>query len=142
MKIVQLTLVAFLTSLAAQTAFGETKLKGGVRGVATRAPKEMKIDGDLSEFKNAFATPVEYFQPDNSGKKDLGLRDRAAQFFYMWDDEAFYAGLRTLDRNPFSSAPDDHLWEATRWNGISTRVRTKLFGVTTGRKRLTLERCI
>ena len=117
MKIFQLTLVAFLTSFVGQTAFAESKLKEGVRGVATRAPKEMKIDGDLSEFKNAFATPVEYFQSDNSGKKDLGLRDRAAQFFYMWDDEAFYAGLRTLDRNPHSSAPDDHLWEgdAVEW---------------------------
>ena len=117
MKIFQLSLVAFLASIAAQNTFAESKLKDGVRGVATRAPKEMKIDGDLAEFKNAFATPVEYFQPDNSGKKDLGLRDRAAQFFYMWDDEAFYAGLRTLDRNPHSSAPDDRLWEgdAVEW---------------------------
>ena len=61
----------------------------GVRGLATHAPKEMKIDGDLSEFKNSFCTPVEYFHKD--------LKNRAAQFFYMWDDEAFYAGLRTLD---------------------------------------------
>jgi len=49
------------------------KLSPGVRGVATRAPREMKIDGNLAEFKDAFATPVEYFHPD--------LRTRAAQFF-------------------------------------------------------------
>src|SRR4051794_31713681 len=50
-----------------------TALAPGVRGVATRAPAEMKIDGDLSEFKDAFCTPVNYFHPD--------LTNRAAQFF-------------------------------------------------------------
>lgn len=118
MKNFQLALFTVLTSLAAQNAFGES-LKDGVRGVATRAPSGMKIDGDLSEFKNAFATPVEYFETDNPSKKDSssGLKDRAAQFFYMWDDEAFYAGLRTLDHNPHSSADDAHLWEgdAVEW---------------------------
>src|SRR5262245_23082759 len=36
-------------------------LKPGVRGLATRAPADMKIDGDLSEFEGAFCTPVNYF---------------------------------------------------------------------------------
>ncbi len=119
MKIFQLTLATVLTSSVALNAFAESKLKEGVRGVATRAPQGMKIDGDLSEFKNAFATPFEYFHPDNPNKKDAnpGLRDRAGQFFYMWDDEAFYAGLRTLDRTPNNNAPDDRLWEgdAVEW---------------------------
>lgn len=79
------------------------ELRPGVRGVATRAPEGMKIDGDLSEFRRAFSTPVEY----HHGK----LQDRAAQFFYMWDEEAFYAGLRTLDTSPFNGAPDNRLWE-------------------------------
>ena len=81
----------------------------GVRGVATQAPKTMKIDGDLSEFKGAFCTPVEYHNSD--------LRNRAAQFFYMWDEQAFYAGLRTLDAKPADLADDDHLWEgdAVEW---------------------------
>ncbi|MEK7675829.1 MAG: hypothetical protein AAB676_08365 [Verrucomicrobiota bacterium] len=78
-------------------------LAPGVRGVATRAPKNMKIDGDLSEFKDAFCTPVEYAHAD--------LRNRAAQFFYLWDEEAFYAGLRTLDAKPANHAPDRQLWE-------------------------------
>lgn len=86
-------------------------LAAGVRGLATRAPAGMKIDGDLSEFKDAFATPVEYFHAD--------LRNRAAQFFYMWDEEAFYAGLRTLDeeKKQADHADDDHLWEgdAVEW---------------------------
>jgi hypothetical protein len=94
-------------------------LADGVRGVATRAPQGMKIDGDLAEFKDAFSTPLEYFQPDNRNTKEpnSGLRDRAAQFFYMWDDEAFYAALRTLDRHPADHAPDDRLWEgdAVEW---------------------------
>src|SRR5437660_9052700 len=78
----------------------------GVRGVATRAPKNMKIDGDLAEFKNAFCTPIEYFSFETTT-----LRNRAAQCFYMWDEEAFYAGLRTLDEKPANNAPDDKLWE-------------------------------
>ena len=78
-------------------------LQPGVRGVATRAPKDVKIDGDLAEFRGAFCTPVEYHSETP--------RERAAQFFYMWDEEAFYAGLRTLDTKPFNGAPNDRLWE-------------------------------
>jgi len=51
-------------------------LAPGVRGLATRAPGEMKIDGDLSEFKEAFCTPVEYFSFEPIGKvvfRVLGL---------------------------------------------------------------------
>src|SRR5437660_3794984 len=82
------------------------ELKPGVRGLATRAPADMKIDGDLSEFAGAFCTPVNYFQLQ---KPDL-LKDRPAQFFYMWDDTAFYAGLRTLDTKQFNGSDDAHLW--------------------------------
>ena len=78
-------------------------LQPGVRGLATRAPANMKIDGELSEFRGAFCTPVGYFEGD--------VKNRAAQFFYMWDDEAFYAGLRTLDEKQANPAPDDRLWE-------------------------------
>lgn len=109
--------VGILVLALSSNAFAE-KLLEGVRGVATRAPKEMKIDGDLSEFKDAFSTPVEYFQAEGGGKKnEIGLHDRAAQFFYMWDDEAFYAALRTLDRSPANNADDAHLWEgdAVEW---------------------------
>ncbi len=110
--------VLLLTLSFASIAPAQTTLKPDIRGVATRAPKEMKIDGDLSEFKNAFATPFEYFHPVKpAGKDAVGLRDRAGQFFYMWDDEAFYAALRTLDQNPANHAPDNRLWEgdAVEW---------------------------
>ena len=98
-----------LWQLAATALAQSATLETGVRGVATRAPADVKIDGDLAEFKNAFGTPVGYFDAD--------LENRAAQFFYMWDDTAFYAGLRTLDKKQADPAPDDRLWEgdAVEW---------------------------
>ncbi|MBI3849492.1 MAG: hypothetical protein HY298_04260 [Verrucomicrobia bacterium] len=110
-KLLEAVIVASiaLSSWISAVAADRNRLAPGVRGLATRAPANMKIDGDLTEFKGAFCTPVEYFNAD--------LKNRAAQFFYMWDDEAFYAGLRTLDTKPFSSADDNHLWEgdAVEW---------------------------
>src|SRR5207253_4901577 len=94
---------ARLCLLASAAAAAADTLEPGVRGVATRAPGPVKIDGNLEEFRDAFATPVGYFEPD--------LTNRAAQFFYMWDDEAFYAGLRTLDEKQADNADDAHLWE-------------------------------
>lgn len=115
MKLIDTLLVLAFT--AATVVEAQTSLKPDIRGVATRAPQGMKIDGDLSEFANAFATPLEYFQPEKPSKTNPGLKDRTAQFFYMWDDEAFYAALRTLDRNPANHAPDNRLWEgdAVEW---------------------------
>ncbi|HZN35916.1 MAG TPA: sugar-binding protein [Pirellulaceae bacterium] len=86
-------------------------LQPGVRGLATRAPAGMKIDGDLSEFKGAFCTPVNYFVPAAQ------VKERPAQFFYMWDDTAFYAALRTLDTKTFNGSDDAHLWggDAVEW---------------------------
>jgi hypothetical protein len=102
------TIALFVAPLLACRVLGAEDAPGdglapGVRGVAPRAPQGMKIDGDLSEFKGAFATPVEYFHED--------LRNRAGQFLYMWDEEAFYAGLRTLDKKQWNGADDEHLWE-------------------------------
>ena len=93
-----------LTPIHSATA---TDLASGVRAVVTRAPSSMRIDGDLSEFSRAVCTPVEYFHPDR--------KNRPAQFFYLWDDEAFYVGLRTLDEKLFS--PMHPLWEgdAVEW---------------------------
>ena len=84
-------------------------LKPGVRGLATRAPANVKIDGDLSDFRGAFCTPINYFHPQ--------IKERAAQFFYMWDDTAFYAALRTLDTKQANPSDDAHLWggDAVEW---------------------------
>jgi hypothetical protein len=47
-------------TLIIPSAFAQsTQLADGVRGVATRAPQDMKIDGDLSEFKRLSAHPFE-----------------------------------------------------------------------------------
>ena len=106
MKLPKLLLAGLLATLP---VFGASGLKPGVRGVATHAPEGMKIDGDLSEWKEAFSAPGEYFNPD--------LKNRACQFFYMWDDEAFYAAYRALDEHPANNADDAHLWEgdAVEW---------------------------
>jgi hypothetical protein len=84
-----------------------TPLKAGVRLAVTRAKTPITIDGNLDEFATAVCTPVEYFHPDQN--------NRPAQFFYLWDNEAFYVGLRTLDEKIFS--PVDPLWEgdAVEW---------------------------
>lgn len=80
-----------------------------VRAVAPRAAGQLKIDGKLGvdEYRGALGTPVEYFNPD--------VKNRPAQFFYLWDDEAFYVGLRTLDEHAFS--PEAPMWEgdAVEW---------------------------
>ena len=75
--------------------------------MATRAPATVRVDGDLTEFKDAFCTPIEYFHPDR--------KNRPAQLLYMWDDEAFYVGLRTLDASPY--APVERFWngDAVEW---------------------------
>ncbi len=102
-RCVTLLSTALLVLLHSSTAAWAEDLKPGVRGLATRAPADMKIDGDLSEFRGSFCTPVNYFHPQAG--------ERAAQFFYMWDETAFYAGLRTLDTKQANFAPDDRLWE-------------------------------
>ncbi len=81
--------------------------QGTVRAVVPRAQHAVKIDGQLDEYSNAFAAPVEYFHPD--------VKNRAGQFFFLWDDEAFYVGVRTLDEKQFS--PEHPLWEgdAVEW---------------------------
>jgi hypothetical protein len=94
--------VWILVLLPALSVRGQ-ELMAGVRGVATRAPQPVVVDGKLPEFSQAFCTPINYFHPDQ--------KNRAAQFFYMWDDEAFYAALRTLDEKRANHAPDDRLWE-------------------------------
>src|SRR4051794_26239958 len=72
-------------------------LKSGVRGLVTRASEKVVIDGSLNEWSRAYCTPLLY------GAKDL--ENRASQFYYMWDDEALYLGLRCLDKNQANPAP-------------------------------------
>src|SRR5688572_21776638 len=90
-------------------------LKGGeaaesdIRAVIPRASVPLTLDGRLGEkeYAGAMSAPIEYFHRD--------FANRAGQFYFLWDDEAFYVGLRTLDTKPYSqTAP---LWEgdAVEW---------------------------
>ena len=80
-----------------------------VRAAVPRATAAPVIDGRLDDaaYQAALCTPIEYFHRDAA--------NRAAQFFYLWDDEAFYVGLRTLDQAAYS--PEAPLWEgdAVEW---------------------------
>lgn len=72
-------------------------LARGVRGLVTRASTRVEIDGKLREWSQAFCTPVHY--------NHKALLERAGQFFYLWDDEAFYIGLRCLDTKQANPGP-------------------------------------
>jgi hypothetical protein len=97
--------VLCLAFLAARIARAEQ----AVRAVVPCAAAKVDVDGKLGadEYRGALATPVEYFNADR--------RNRPAQFYYLWDDVAFYVGLRTLDEHP--SSQESPLWEgdAVEW---------------------------
>ena len=80
-----------------------------IRAVVPRATQPPRIDGRLNDaaYQSALCTPVEYFHRDAA--------NRPAQFYYLWDKEAFYVGLRTLDQAAYS--PEAPLWEgdAVEW---------------------------
>lgn len=73
-----------------------TPLAPGVRGLVTLATTRVVIDGSLREWSDAFCTPIHY--------NHRNLENRAALFFYMWDDEALYIGLRCLDQEQANPA--------------------------------------
>jgi hypothetical protein len=78
-----------------------------IRGVVPRTIGPVRIDGKLEEYAHAFCTPIEYFNPNQT--------NRPGQFYYLWDDEAFYVGVRTLDEHPFT--PEELFWtgDAIEW---------------------------
>jgi len=90
----------FLLGLGLGTRAEEpVPLAAGVRGVVTKASAKVVIDGKMDEWTQAFCTPVAYNHHD--------LQNRAGQFFYLWDEDAFYIGLRCLDKKTFNGAPLD-----------------------------------
>jgi hypothetical protein len=101
-----LSLVLIGTALS-RSSLGAPGSEEPVRAVIPKAATTPVIDGQLSEWDQALCTPIEYFNAD--------LKNRPGQFFYQWDDEAFYVGVRTLDEKQF--APDDLFWvgDAVEW---------------------------
>ncbi len=77
-------------------------LAKGVRGLVVRASGPVSVDGKLQEWSGAFCTPVHHAHGN--------LANRGAQFFYLWDDEAFYIGLRALDQKPATPGNLGSLW--------------------------------
>lgn len=100
---------ALLLAMLAPRAIAQESIEGQVRVMIPRTETAPKIDGRLDEkaYISALCTPIEYFNPN--------ALNRAAQFYYLWDDQAFYVGLRTLDQQTFS--PETPLWEgdAVEW---------------------------
>lgn len=100
---------ALLFAVLASRAIAQDSSAGSVRAMVPRAATPPTIDGRLDEkaYSSALCTPLEYFNPNPL--------NRAAQFYYLWDDQAFYVGLRTLDEHAFS--PESPLWEgdAVEW---------------------------
>jgi hypothetical protein len=101
-KSTELALVLLASGWLSALADEPVPLAPGVRGLVTRAPEKVAIDGKLREWSEAFCTPVHYAHrfPE----------DRAAQFFYMWDDDAFYVGLRCLDRKQANPAEPGRIY--------------------------------
>lgn len=67
------------------------------QGLISRTTRAVVIDGKLDEWAGAFATPV------NAGHADWA--NRAAVFYYLWDDQNLYIGLHSLDGNIFNTSP-------------------------------------
>ncbi|MCC2671588.1 MAG: hypothetical protein K0Q72_4059 [Armatimonadetes bacterium] len=67
-----------------------------VGGLVPRA-REVVLDGKLSEWGAAFATPVNFGHAD--------WENRAAVWRYLWDDQNLYIGLDCLDTATFNAAP-------------------------------------
>jgi hypothetical protein len=89
---------AFLVAVPSLAA----DVPAGVRGLVTKAPGSVTIDGKLDEWAGAFSTPLHY--------NHNNLLNRAAQFAYMWDDTAFYVGLRALDKQRANPGKSPSLW--------------------------------
>jgi hypothetical protein len=99
------TLGIVLTAL--RPAAADDDPKPSIRGVVPRAQTAVAIDGQLKEYDKAFCTPLEYFNPNP--------KNRPAQFFCLWDDEALYVGVRTLDEHAFTPAEQFWTGDAVEW---------------------------
>ncbi len=104
MRIIVSTTLAILVCLSASATADEAMrpLAKGVRGLVTRAKGPVHIDGRLDDWAGAFCTPVH----DNH----RNLLNRAARFFYLWDEQAFYVGLRALDQKQANVGQGGSVW--------------------------------
>lgn len=73
-----------------------------VAGLIPKAQKPIKLDGKLDDWTGAFVTPVHVGHPD--------FTNRGAEFFYLWDDDNLYIGLKCLDQKPAHIGGENALW--------------------------------
>lgn len=92
----------FVVACLASAHAADTGLAPGVRGLVTRATGPVTMDGKLDEWAGAFCTPTQHNHHD--------LDNRAAQLFYMWDDDNFYLGLRAQDQKRADVGDLPSLW--------------------------------
>jgi hypothetical protein len=71
-------------------------------GLIPKAQKPIKMDGKLDEWDGAFITPVHIGHPD--------FANRGGMFYFLWDEQNLYIGLRCLDQKRAHVAPDRELW--------------------------------
>jgi len=71
-------------------------------GLIPKAQKPIKLDGKLDAWEGAFVIPVHVGHPD--------FANRGGQFFYLWDDQALYIGLKCLDQKPAHVGGDNQVW--------------------------------
>ena len=74
-----------------------------IAGLIPRAQHPIVMDGKLDEWDGAFVTPLNATHPD--------FANRAAQLYYLWDEQALYIGLRALDTNPTHISGDNALYD-------------------------------
>jgi hypothetical protein len=91
--------VCFSLALAG-TAHAQDK---PVVGLIPKVQKPLKFDSKLADWDGAFVTPVHVGHPD--------FANRGGQFYYLWDDDHLYIGLKCLDQKPAHVGPDARLWE-------------------------------
>lgn len=89
--------VRTLAALALLFAASEARAQSPVRGVIPRIQQPLTVDGRLDDWRGAFSTPV------NLGHADWA--NRAATFHYLWDENALYIGMESLDQTIFNKAP-------------------------------------
>jgi hypothetical protein len=73
-----------------------------VVGLIPKIQKPLKFDGKLADWEGAFVTPVHIGHPD--------FANRGGEFYYLWDDDNLYIGLKCLDQKPAHVGPDTQLW--------------------------------
>lgn len=95
------TLVLAMAFVLGCTASAE----GAVRAInAYKAPADITIDGDLSEWNTTSAASIyleEQVVRDPGQWKEKGAADLSLDVYVMWDEENLYLGAKVLDDTPF-----------------------------------------